>query len=543
MTTEPIKKGKAMRLSTALPAPVLLPGGSIGPTDLAAALEDHVRVSLGQRPQHYNRPINLPDRFQAPIDSIVAGRWQPRTVFADPELGDLVESIAAHGVITPLLVFANETAQLELIAGERRLRAARLAGLASVPVQLVDGDPQKLHELSIVDNLQRENLKSWEEGAAFERMIAELGVSEAELARRMGKNRAYIQQRRALASAAPELCQALADESISFGIARGIIAGAGGDLAVQRAGVKAVLTELKAGKPVKEDSARALTAKQVLEVHRATLEGRGWKLCTYLGGISALVVWAPSERPRFLTEKELIDLAASGAAPAAGDGPAPWEEDSDLIVVFRERGISIYAGVLAPWIYLVNSDKGSTKPQITFCSGAEMPAHAKAAQADIDALEERVAALGWKRRRNGSAVQFVKDSQKTTSAWDWRGQLELAAQLEEGRATLVERDSCPQCQRWLDEGPTIYFGGRQVHTACKEAAIAAERQQILAQPAPHTVAAAVEVPNWLQHIPEDALRALVAFLTDGEYADESSLEEIRVEFAAFLETAIQEYRA
>lgn len=536
-----IVKGKALRLSTE--ASTVPPGGtlpSLPLIDLMGILAEHAdAMSYPPNPARFPRPRQLSDRMLVPRSHIVAGRWQPRTIFADPEITSLAESIQEVGIITPLIVFVNEAGRFELIAGERRLRAAEIVGLSMIPVEIREGTPAELEDLSVIDNLQRENLTPWEEGQAFERIISGRGWSEAELSRRMGKNRAYIQQRRALATATPELCQALAEDAISFGVARGIIAGSAGDLAVQKAGLKAVLADIKAGKSVKEDGARAATAKHVLEVHRAALESRGWKICTYLGGVSALVIYAQTERPRFVTEKELIDLATSGATPAAGDGPAPWDEDADTATVIRERGINLYQGVMAPWLYLVNTDKGSSKPQITFASGEDMPGHARAAQADIDALEARATAIGWQRRRVHSAVQFVKDGQKTSTVWDWPGQLKLLDELEAGTAVLIDRNRCPLCEGWLDEGPQMHLGGQVIHAACKEKAIAAERQAILAEPAQQN---GVTIPPWVHHIPEDALRALVSFLSDNEWAD-NDITQVRVEFAEFIQIALDEYAA
>lgn len=246
------------------PAPslTLLPGGSMTLIDLFTGLEAHAE-RLGDSPSFYSRVPGWPSRLLIPTSMIVAGRWQPRSVFVDAEINDLAESIGQMGIINPLMVFVSEYGKFELIAGERRLRAAAIAGLNMVPVEVVEGTPAQLEDLSVIDNIQRQNLTAWDEGAAFEKMITGQKISEAELARRMGKNRAYIQQRRALASAAPTLIKALSDPDsrMTFAMARGIIAGAGAsNVAGQSAGVAAVLDALTVGKPMDEAKAKLVAA-------------------------------------------------------------------------------------------------------------------------------------------------------------------------------------------------------------------------------------------------------------------------------------------
>lgn len=549
MTDTTIVKGKGVRLSTS-PGPVP-PRSSWPMVELMVALEDHAG-SLGANPAIFPRPIGMPAHMEVPATFIVAGRWQPRSVFIDADLGDLRESIAENGIINPLLVFANEHGKFELIAGERRLRAAGLAELSMVPVEIVEGSPARLHEISIIDNLQRENLRPWEEGAAFERMIAELGISEAELCRRMGKNRAYVQQRRALAGAAPELQQALADESISFGVARGIIAGASGDHEVQRGALEAVRATLKSGKPVKEDGARKVATDLVVELSKQTLHALGWTTETHYGS-GALVVWAPSERPRVMSENALIDMAASGARPATGDGPTPWEADEDFTTVFYQRGYMITsntATIWGPWVCLYLS-KENGGPVIQWFAGDEIPEQARQVQAELDAFEEQVTGAGWAIRRRTGSTFFVKDDKRSESAYTWSTIMTLWENISAGTAALADRPKCPQCDDWLDNGPTMYYGGTgrasQIHQACKEKAIEAERQSILAQspgPAdqPSSIGCSdIDVPSWVEHIPEPALRALIAFMTDADEARSSSLAELREEFAVWIETAMTSY--
>ncbi len=112
---------------------------------------------------------------------------QPRTRFEAKPLEELAQSIAEHGILQPLLI-QQEGDHYRLIAGERRLRAAKLAGLTKVPCVLTQKDPAQAAKLSLIENLQRENLTFFEEATAFLRIMEEFGLSQADLARAMHKD-------------------------------------------------------------------------------------------------------------------------------------------------------------------------------------------------------------------------------------------------------------------------------------------------------------------------------------------------------------------
>ena len=125
------------------------------------------------------------------IDRIVPGRFQPRRFFDDKTLGELAEAIKAQGIIEPLI--ARPAADgYELIAGERRLRAARLAGLATVPVIVRELEDRAALEMALVENLLRENLSVVEEGQAFARLSREFALTHDAIAARIGKSRSYV---------------------------------------------------------------------------------------------------------------------------------------------------------------------------------------------------------------------------------------------------------------------------------------------------------------------------------------------------------------
>jgi ParB family chromosome partitioning protein len=125
-------------------------------------------------------------------DRIVMSRLQPRQVFEPGALEELASAIKAQGVVEPLIVRPSTAGDYELIAGERRLRASRLAKLERVPVIVRELDDRGALEMSLVENLLRENLNSIEEGSAFGRLNREFALTHEEIASRIGKSRAYV---------------------------------------------------------------------------------------------------------------------------------------------------------------------------------------------------------------------------------------------------------------------------------------------------------------------------------------------------------------
>lgn len=121
------------------------------------------------------------------VDSITPAAHQPRTVFREEGLRELAASIAAHGILQPLLVI-REGEGYRLIAGERRLRAAKLAGLQKVPCILTEKSREEAAKLSLIENLQREDLSFFEEATAFRRLMEEFSLTQAEIAREMNKD-------------------------------------------------------------------------------------------------------------------------------------------------------------------------------------------------------------------------------------------------------------------------------------------------------------------------------------------------------------------
>ena len=127
-----------------------------------------------------------------PISQVESYSAQPRKLFDEAALAELADSIREHGIIQPLTVRKLSTGYYQIIAGERRWRAARLAGLSEVPAVVVDADDQKAAELALVENLQREDLNPMEEAAGFQSLIQTYHMTQEEAAQRVGKSRSAV---------------------------------------------------------------------------------------------------------------------------------------------------------------------------------------------------------------------------------------------------------------------------------------------------------------------------------------------------------------
>ena len=155
------------------------------------------------------------------LSELVANAQQPRTVFEDEALEELASSIAEKGVLQPLLVRPKGKGY-EIVAGERRFRAAKLAGLTEVPVVVRDLDDRETLEIALIENLQRENLNPLEEARAFQGLL-ELGLTQEQLAKTLGKGRSTIANGLRLLNLSRDAQKALEDGLISAGHARAIL--------------------------------------------------------------------------------------------------------------------------------------------------------------------------------------------------------------------------------------------------------------------------------------------------------------------------------
>ena len=158
-----------------------------------------------------------------PISQVEPGLKQPRKRFDDEALADLADSIRQHGVIQPLTVRRLSSGYYQIIAGERRWRAAKLAGLSEVPAVIIEADDRKVMELGLIENLQREDLNPMEEAGGYRVLMEEYGLTQEEVAQQVGKSRPAVANALRLLSLPPSLHPLLEDGQLSAGHARAIL--------------------------------------------------------------------------------------------------------------------------------------------------------------------------------------------------------------------------------------------------------------------------------------------------------------------------------
>jgi ParB family transcriptional regulator, chromosome partitioning protein len=158
-----------------------------------------------------------------PIEKIVPNTYQPRIAINPEALLELADSIREHGVIEPLIVTKRNDNTYELIAGERRWRAAKLAQVGKVPVVVKEASPQQMLEMAIVENVQREDLNPLEEAAAFEQLVKMFGLTHKEIGKKVGFSRAAIANKIRLLVLPEEVKKMLLEEQLSEGHARAML--------------------------------------------------------------------------------------------------------------------------------------------------------------------------------------------------------------------------------------------------------------------------------------------------------------------------------
>lgn len=157
------------------------------------------------------------------LSKIEPNREQPRKDFNEEQLQELADSITKYGVLQPLLV-QKKNGSYEIIAGERRWRAAKIAGLKEVPVVIREYSPQQAMEIALIENVQREDLNPIEEAMAYQRLMQEFQLKQEEIAERVSKNRSTITNSMRLLNLSPEVRQMLVENRITSGHARALLA-------------------------------------------------------------------------------------------------------------------------------------------------------------------------------------------------------------------------------------------------------------------------------------------------------------------------------
>lgn len=158
-----------------------------------------------------------------PIYKVEPNPNQPRTDFDEEELQNLSESISEHGVVQPLTVREVGDGYYQIIAGERRWRAARMANLAEIPAVVIEADDKKAMELALIENLQRQDLNPVEEALGYNRLMEEYGLTQEDTAKRVGKSRPTVANALRLLNLCPEVLEIVRKGALSAGHARAVL--------------------------------------------------------------------------------------------------------------------------------------------------------------------------------------------------------------------------------------------------------------------------------------------------------------------------------
>ncbi len=226
---------------------------SAPPSKPAAATAPAAAATIAEPSRVVGRAL-----VQAAIEDVYPSPEQPRRIFADALLDELAASIRTHGVIMPLVVRPRTGGGFLLIAGERRWRAAQRAGLASVPVVVQDVAPRDAFERALVENVQRADLNPIEEAAAYQRLIADFGLTQDDVAARVGKDRATVANAVRLLRLPAPVRALVEDGRLGMGHARALL-GLADDQQIETAARQAV--------------ARGLTVRATEKLVRDTVSG------------------------------------------------------------------------------------------------------------------------------------------------------------------------------------------------------------------------------------------------------------------------------
>ena len=179
---------------------------------------------LGALLGDFDEPIQEKSPYRLlPIHKVEPNRNQPRQDFDDEELQELAESITLHGIIQPLTVRELANGYFQIIAGERRWRAARIAGLDEVPVVVVEADDRKVMELALIENLQRQDLNPMEEAMGYQSLMNDYGLTQEEAAARVGKSRPAVANALRLLNLCAEVMEKVRSGDLTAGHARAVL--------------------------------------------------------------------------------------------------------------------------------------------------------------------------------------------------------------------------------------------------------------------------------------------------------------------------------
>ena len=205
---------------------------SNNPSNKKEALNRDIRSLLGNIDAEYKNPTGVLKTevvakntaiSRIPLEDIIPNPNQPRQDFDAKAIEELAASIKQHDIIQPLTVKPLPSGKYKLIAGERRWRAAKLAGLKDVPVYIREADDQRVLELALLENLQRENLNAIEIGLSYQRLMDECAMTQEEVATSMGMDRSTVSNYIRMLKLPPDIIVAVRNGSLSMGHARALI--------------------------------------------------------------------------------------------------------------------------------------------------------------------------------------------------------------------------------------------------------------------------------------------------------------------------------
>ncbi len=190
--------------------------------------EGEGKKNKGEKPEQTDNAYIDPQKrvnvvLRVPVKNIRPNPHQPRREFNEERLEELASSIKKHGLIQPITVRYIGEKRFELISGERRLRATKLAGLDELPAYVREVDDEEIISFALIENIQREDLNPMEVALGYQRLIDEVGHTQAEVAEKVGKNRSTVANMLRLLNLPPYVQAALRDEQISMGHARALL--------------------------------------------------------------------------------------------------------------------------------------------------------------------------------------------------------------------------------------------------------------------------------------------------------------------------------
>jgi ParB family transcriptional regulator, chromosome partitioning protein len=190
---------------------------------LSAILQDSndETIAVSSRATNGSRFMNF---HEIPLGQIETNPYQPRIEFEENALKELSESIKVQGIIQPITVRRLAHEQYQLISGERRLRASKLAGLDKIPAYIKDVDNQQMIEMALIENIQRQDLNSLEVALSYQRLMTECDLKQEELGERVGKNRSTVTNFLRLLKLPPQIQKGLKEDVISMGHAKALLA-------------------------------------------------------------------------------------------------------------------------------------------------------------------------------------------------------------------------------------------------------------------------------------------------------------------------------